>query len=83
MKRRYRHGEIPGMWIHEEMTLWRTKGEGSHLRARERGLRRNHTSSHLDSRFLVSSTVRTYISAAVLATRTMVFYYGSPSKLMQ
>lgn len=40
----------------------RTQGEGSRLRAKERGLRRNQPCRHLDCGLLASRSVRQFIS---------------------
>ena len=58
-----------------------TQREGSRLQAKERGLRRNWTCSHLDLALPASRSVRKLISV-VKATQSVVFCYGSPSKLI-
>ena len=55
-----------------------TRQEGSHLQAKERGLRSNNRCWHLGLGFPASRAVRTHISV-VGAARSVVFCCGSPS----
>lgn len=76
------------IWLEEIWTHKETSGElmenrscdntrrSHHLQTKEGSLRRNQTSWHRDLRFLASRPVRNKF-----LTKSVVTYYGSPSKL--
>ena len=55
------------------------QGDYCHLQAKKRGFRRNQPFQHLDLRLLAYRTVRKWM--CFLTTLSVVFCYGSPSKL--
>jgi hypothetical protein len=56
--------------------------EGGHFQDKERGLRRNQPSGHMDPRLLTFKTMGKSI-CIVEDNQPVVFSYGSPSELMQ
>lgn len=60
----------------------RTLGEGGHLQAEGRGLRNDPTRQYLDCGLLASKTMRNSVSV-IEVTQSVVFAYGSPSRITQ